>query len=79
MKEKTVINGPVYDARTLGKPRMMVLGLQHMFAMFAVILNKRTESAHHITISSVTENGAERQTTQCASQPQKWIKKRFVT
>jgi uracil permease len=34
MKEKTVINGPVYDARTLGKARMMVLGLQHMFAMF---------------------------------------------
>ncbi len=34
MKEKNVINGPVYDARTLGKPRMMVLGLQHMFAMF---------------------------------------------
>ena len=34
MKEKTVINGPVYDARTLGKSRMMVLGLQHMFAMF---------------------------------------------
>ena len=34
MKEKTVINGPVYDARTLGKPRMMVLGLQQMFAMF---------------------------------------------
>ncbi len=34
MKEKTVINGPVYDARTLGTPRMLVLGLQHMFAMF---------------------------------------------
>lgn len=34
MKEKSVINGPVYDARTLGKPRMLVLGLQHMFAMF---------------------------------------------
>lgn len=34
MKEKTVINGPVYDARTLGKSRMLVLGLQHMFAMF---------------------------------------------
>lgn len=34
MKEKTVINGPVYDARTLGKPKMLVLGLQHMFAMF---------------------------------------------
>lgn len=25
---------PVYDARTLGKPRMLVLGFQHMFAMF---------------------------------------------
>ena len=34
MKEKTVINGPVYDARTLGKSNMLVLGLQHMFAMF---------------------------------------------
>ena len=34
MKEKDVINGPVYDARTLGKPKMLVLGLQHMLAMF---------------------------------------------
>ena len=25
---------PVYDARTLGKPRMFVLGFQHLFAMF---------------------------------------------
>ena len=33
-KKNTVINGPVYDARTLGKGRMAVLGLQHMFAMF---------------------------------------------
>ena len=33
-RQKTVINGPVYDARTLGKGRMAVLGLQHMFAMF---------------------------------------------
>ena len=24
----------VYDATTLGKPRMFVLGIQHMFAMF---------------------------------------------
>ena len=24
----------VYDARTLGKPRMLALGVQHMFAMF---------------------------------------------
>ena len=34
MKEKTVINGPVYDARTLGKSKMLILGLQHLFAMF---------------------------------------------
>ena len=33
-KEKTVLNGPVYDARTLGTPKMLILGLQHMFAMF---------------------------------------------
>ena len=26
--------GPIYDARTLGVPRMLILGLQHMFAMF---------------------------------------------
>lgn len=24
----------IYDAASLGKPRMLVLGLQHMFAMF---------------------------------------------
>ena len=27
-------NGAIYDARTLGTPKMMVLGFQHMFAMF---------------------------------------------
>ncbi|MDO4361476.1 MAG: uracil-xanthine permease family protein [Eubacteriales bacterium] len=32
--KKTTINGPIYDARALGTPRMLVLGLQHMFAMF---------------------------------------------
>lgn len=25
---------PIRDARTLGVPKMLVLGLQHMFAMF---------------------------------------------
>ena len=25
---------PIYDARTLGKPKMLLLGFQHMFAMF---------------------------------------------
>ncbi len=34
-KEKIVLGSQaVYDARTLGKPRMLILGLQHMFAMF---------------------------------------------
>ena len=32
--KKTVIEGPIYDARILGAPKMLVLGLQHMFAMF---------------------------------------------
>ena len=36
MKEKdtTIGQAPIRDARTLGAPRMLVLGLQHMFAMF---------------------------------------------
>ena len=34
MSKKTIGNEPVYDARTLGAPRMFILGLQHMFAMF---------------------------------------------
>ncbi len=34
MSDKTIGQQPVYDARKLGTPRMMVLGLQHMFAMF---------------------------------------------
>ena len=34
MSEKKIGAEPVYDARTLGTPRMLVLGLQHMFAMF---------------------------------------------
>lgn len=34
MSAKKIGFEPVYDARTLGTPRMLVLGLQHMFAMF---------------------------------------------
>ena len=35
MSEKKIVGQePVRDARTLGVPRMMILGLQHMFAMF---------------------------------------------
>ena len=33
MNKKTIGNEPIYDARTLGAPRMLVLGFQHMFAM----------------------------------------------
>ena len=34
METKETITEGIYDATTLGKPRMLVLGLQHMFAMF---------------------------------------------
>ena len=36
MKEKKTVVGqqPIRDARTLGVPKMLILGLQHMFAMF---------------------------------------------
>ncbi len=33
-KENTVIEGAVYDCRELGTGKMLILGLQHMFAMF---------------------------------------------
>ena len=38
MSNKSIGTEPVYDARTLGAPRMFVLGLQHMFAMFGAIV-----------------------------------------
>lgn len=34
MSDKSKITGPVYDARELGTPKTLVLGIQHMFAMF---------------------------------------------
>ena len=34
MGKKIANEGPIYDARTLGTPKMLILGLQHMFAMF---------------------------------------------
>ena len=34
MSKSSIGTEPVYDARTLGAPRMFILGLQHMFAMF---------------------------------------------
>ncbi len=32
--EKNAAQGAIYDARELGTPKMLILGLQHMFAMF---------------------------------------------
>ena len=34
MPKKEIGNDPIYDARVLGAPKMLVLGFQHMFAMF---------------------------------------------
>lgn len=31
-------NGGIYDARTLGRPKMIILGIQHMFAMFGATI-----------------------------------------
>ena len=33
-EKKQIGTEPVYDARLLGIPRMLILGFQHMFAMF---------------------------------------------
>ena len=33
-EKKAAVDGPIYDARVLGTPKMLVLGLQHLFAMF---------------------------------------------
>ena len=38
MSKSSIGTEPVYDARTLGKPRMFILGLQHMFAMFGATI-----------------------------------------
>lgn len=36
MSNNPLNDGAVYDARLLGNPKMLALGLQHMFAMFAL-------------------------------------------
>ena len=33
-EKKTAVDEPIYDAKVLGTPKMLVLGLQHLFAMF---------------------------------------------
>ena len=34
MSKSTINKEAIYDARQLGVPKMLILGLQHMFAMF---------------------------------------------
>ena len=34
MKDGQIGKEPIYNARELGVPRMLVLGFQHLFAMF---------------------------------------------
>ncbi len=38
MSKSQTFQNPVFDARTLGKPKMFTLGLQHMFAMFGATI-----------------------------------------
>lgn len=38
MDNNTVEKTGIYDARTLGKPKMFILGIQHMFAMFGATI-----------------------------------------
>ena len=35
---KKQFDGPITDARTLGWPKMLLLGLQHLFAMFGATI-----------------------------------------
>ena len=37
MSEKIDYSKGIYDARQLGTGRMLILGLQHMFAMFGAL------------------------------------------
>ena len=45
-------NGVIRDARKLGIPKMLILGLQHMFAMFGATILRRLWNP---AVSSVRE------------------------
>ena len=54
-KKQTLGNEPITDARTLGLPRMLVLGLQHLFAMFgATVLVPILVSGYGLPLSIQT-------------------------
>ena len=38
MGKSQTANDAIYDARSLGTPKMLILGLQHMFAMFGAAI-----------------------------------------
>ncbi len=53
--KKNLGHEPIYDARTLGLPRMLLLGLQHMFAMFgATVLVPILVSSYGLPLSIQT-------------------------
>ena len=55
MKKNNLGQEPIYDARTLGTPRMLVLGLQHLFAMFgATVLVPILVSGYGLPLSIQT-------------------------
>jgi len=57
MKEKTAIGQePVRDARTLGLPKMLILGLQHMFAMFGatVLVPLLVQNQYNLPLNTQT-------------------------
>ena len=54
-KKQTLGNEPITDARSLGLPRMLVLGLQHLFAMFgATVLVPILVSGYGLPLSIQT-------------------------
>ena len=54
-KKTNAPQGPVYDARALGMPKMLILGLQHMFAMFgATVLVPILVNAYGLPLSIQT-------------------------
>ncbi len=55
MKKQELGQEAIYDARTLGVPRMLVLGLQHLFAMFgATVLVPILVSGYGLPLSIQT-------------------------
>ncbi|MDO4811794.1 MAG: uracil-xanthine permease family protein [Eubacteriales bacterium] len=55
MKKNNLGQEPIYDARSLGVPRMLVLGLQHLFAMFgATVLVPILVSGYGLPLSIQT-------------------------